>query len=75
MIECLRWFPPVEIVARLAVGAELPGVMVFMARQTSRVQSLEGMVQVLDHDDLPVRWRNVLRVVALLAFQLRVLAQ
>lgn len=75
MIEGLHRFPSIEIVARLAVVAELPGVMIFVARQTGRMQTLERMGKVLDHNDLPVRRRDVLGVVALLAFQLRMLAE
>ena len=75
MVERLHRLPPVEIVARLAVARQLPGVMVFVARQTSRMQPLECVGQIVVHDDLPVRGRDVLRVVAVLALQLRVLTQ
>lgn len=75
MIEHLHRLPAVEIMARLAVRAELSCVMIFVARQTRRMQPLEGVSQIVVHDDLPVRSRDVLRVVAVLALQLRVLAQ
>ncbi len=75
MIEGLDGFPSIVVVAGLALVAELSGVMVFVARQARRMKPFEGPRQIANHDDLPVGGRNMLRVVALFAFQLRVFAQ
>ena len=75
VIERLDRLPVVVIVAGLAFGAHLPGVMIFVARQTGWMQSFEGARQVVIHDALPVDRRNVFGIMALFAFQLRVLAE
>lgn len=75
MIECFYGFPVVVIVAGLAFGAQLAFVMVLMTREAGRVQAFERPRQIVNHDDFSVCHGDVLRVMALFAFQLRVLAE
>ena len=70
VIKFLDRFPVVEVMAGLTFGAQLPGVMILVAGETGRVESLEGLRQVVHHDVLAIGGRNVFRVMALLTFQL-----
>ena len=75
MIECFYGFPVVVIVAGLALCAQLAFVMVLMTGEAGRVQTFERPRQIVNHDDFSVCRGDVLRVMALFAFQLRVLAE
>jgi hypothetical protein len=74
VIKFLNCFPVVGVVAVLALGAQLSGVVILMAGKTRGVEPFEGLRQVVHHDVLAIFRRNVFRAVALLAFQLCVLA-
>lgn len=75
VIECFYGFPVIVIVAGLAFGAQLPLMMVLMTGEAGRVQTFERPRQIVNHDDFSVCRGDVLRVMALFAFQLRMLAQ
>ena len=50
VVELLLRLPAGEGVALLAVRAQLPGMAIFMTRQTGRVKSFEGLVQIANFD-------------------------
>jgi len=69
MIEGLDRLPAENVMAFLAVGAELAGVWIFVARQAGRVHSFEGPVEIANHDPFVVGHRDVFGIVTRSALQ------
>jgi hypothetical protein len=75
MIKRFDRLPVSRIVTRLTLGAQLSGMMIFVASEAGRVQTLEGLRQVVNHDVFTVGRGNVFGIMAVLALQLRMLAE
>ena len=69
MIEGLDRLPAENVMAFLAVGTELAGVRIFVARQAGRVHSFEGPVEIANHDPFVVGHRDVFGIVTRSALQ------
>lgn len=74
VIKFLDGFPVIGVVTGLALCAQLSSVVILVARKASAVQPFEGLRQVMHHNVLAIGRGDVLRFMALLAFQLRMLA-
>lgn len=74
VIELFDRLPVILIVACLAFGSQLTGVAILVAGQAGRVQSFEGVRQIVIHNEFSIGRGNVLGVMAVLAFQLSMLA-
>ena len=75
VVKLLDRLPGGEPVTGLAVGAQLAAVMIFVAREAGRMHPLEGLGQIVDHDGFAVSGGDVLGIMAVFAFQLRMLAE
>lgn len=69
MIEGLDRLPAENVMAFLAVGAELAGVWIFVTRQAGRVHSFEGPVEIANLDPFVVGHRDVFGIVTFSALQ------
>lgn len=74
VVKLFDRLPGRKPVTRLAIRAQLAVVVVFMTRETGRVEPFKRLRQIVNHDGLPIRRRDVFGVMAFFAFQLRMLA-